>query len=117
MDLKTILDNVISWLWDNVWTLTALVFVIRYGKTIYKDLFFTPLAGGNGHVQMDEAAKGVILGVFVFSAVVEAFRKTEYHVFSDAYYASLLLSVCAIAAIKPAFSKIKEFTIKKKDPE
>jgi hypothetical protein len=58
------------------------------------------MAGGNGKVQMDELAKGIILAVFIFSAVLEGFRKHDYHVFSDAYYFALLGAVCLIAGIK-----------------
>lgn len=100
------MKDIFIWIWSNAWQLLALFVVVRYGKTVYKDFIFTPLAGGNGKIQMDELAKAIILAVFVFSAGVEALRKTEHHIFSDAYYFSLLLSVCAIAAIKPAFQKI-----------
>jgi hypothetical protein len=103
------IQNILLWIWENKWSIVALFILFRHGKHVYRDLIFTPLAGGNGKVQMDELAKAVILAVFIFSALVEAARKTEYHVFSDAYYASLLLSVCAIAAIKPAFDKMKNF--------
>lgn len=69
--------------------------------TIYRDkLLFTPLAGGNGIVQMDELSKGIIMVVFYLSARAEAFRVTEYHIFSDAYWYALLGCVALIAGIK-----------------
>lgn len=105
--------SILQWIWANIWALAGLFILVRYGKMLYRDLLFTPLAGGNGKVQMDELAKAVILAVFVFSAVVEASRKTDSHVFTDTYYFALLLSVCAIAAIKPLFANLKQF----KDPD
>ncbi len=107
--------NVLSWLWNNVWTVIAIFIVIKYGKTMYRELLFTPLAGGNGKVQMDELAKFVILVVFIASAYVEATRTTEYHVFSDNYFFALLLTVCAIAAIKPIFSNMTVLNKEKND--
>lgn len=109
------MSTLFNWLWSNVWTLLAIATVIVYGKKLYTDLFFTPLAGGNGKVQMDEVAKAIILAVFVYSCRIEATRKTEAHVFSDAYYFSLLLTVCAIAAIKPLFANMDILRGKDKD--
>lgn len=104
------MTTVLQWIWQNIWTLAALFVLFRYGARIYKDLIFTPLAGGNGKVQMDELAKAIILGTFVLSATVEAFRAPGTpQVFSNEYYFALLLSVCAIAAIKPAFGNMKNF--------
>src|SRR5690554_796251 len=94
-----ILNNIMP----HLWSVLGLVIVIRYGRRIYQELIFTPLAGGNGKVQMDEMAKAMILGVFIYCVHVDATRETEYHVFSDTYYFALLLSVCAIASIKPLF--------------
>lgn len=104
---------ILQWIWDNIQALMLIGIILRYGKKIYTDLLFAPLAGGNGKVQMDELAKAVILAVFVFSVLVDAFRKTEHHIFTDTYYFALLLSVCAIAAIKPLFDNMKNF----KDPD
>lgn len=100
------MNTLFNWLWANIWTVLLIAAIIRYGRNIYRDLLFTPLAGGNGKVQMDELAKLVILVVFVYSAVVEATRKVEHHIFTDTYFFSLLLTVCAIAAIKPLFSNL-----------
>lgn len=107
--------TIVHWILENIWTVLAVIALVRYRKTIYRDLIFTPLAGGNGKVQMDEVAKAIILAAFVFSLIVDAFRKTEYHVFTDAYYFALLLSVCAIAAIKPLFANIKNFKQEQSD--
>lgn len=100
------MNSLFEFLWSNVWTLLMVAIIIIYGRKLYNDLLFTPLAGGNGKVQMDELAKLVILVVFVYSCYVEAHRKTEAHVFTDMYFASLLLTVCAIAAIKPLFQNM-----------
>ena len=78
--------------------------------TIYRErLLFKPLAGGNGVVQMDELAKGIILVVFYLSARAEAFRAHEYHIFTDAYWYALLGCVAIIAGIKSAaFARITQ---------
>jgi len=108
------MNPVLTWIWENIWQLIAVGILLRYGKRLAKIVLFDPLAGGNGKVQMDELAKAIILAVFVFSAYIEATRITEHHVFSDTYFFSLLLSVCAIAAIKPVFENMKNF---RKDDE
>lgn len=84
---------------------------------VYRErLVFTPLAGGNGVVQMDELSKGVIMLVFYLSARAEAFRTTEYHVFSDAYWYALLGCVALIAGIKSGvFHKLTGGTPKQKE--
>jgi hypothetical protein len=86
---------------------------------VYRErLIFTPLAGGNGVVQMDELSKGVIILVFYLSARAEAFRTTEYHVFSDAYWYALLGCVALIAGIKAGvFHKLTGSTPKAKKEE
>lgn len=111
------MNTLFNFLWDNVWTLLLIAAIIRYGRKIYLDLIFTPLAGGNGKVQMDELAKAIILLVFVLSAYKEANRDTEYHVFTETYFAALLLTVCAIASIKPLFSHLTMFKGDKKEDE
>lgn len=108
--------TVLNFIWENIWTLILIAAIIKYGRKIYQDLIFTPLAGGNGKVQMDEVAKAIILIVFVLSAYKEANRTTEHQVFTDTYFAALLLTVCAIAAIKPLFSNM-DILKGKKDPE
>lgn len=109
------MNALFEFLWSNIWTLIAVATVLLYGRKLYQDLLFTPLAGGNGKVQMDELAKLVILIVFVYSCYVEAHRKTVEHVFTDMYFASLLLTVCAIAAIKPLFANMDILRGKKND--
>lgn len=104
---------IITWIWANKFELLGWFVLIRYWNRIYQDLIFTPLAGGNGKVQMDEAAKGVILIVFAASSAVEAFRKTEYHIFSDAYYFALLGTVALIAGIKHGVELLRK---DKEDP-
>ena len=101
----------------HLWTALGIFIVIRYGRKIYQDLIFTPLAGGNGKVQMDEVAKAIILIVFIYCVRTDATRTTEYHVFSDTFYFALLLSVCAIASIKPLFENMGQFKRDKIDDE
>src|SRR5690606_11537715 len=90
------MNPVLTWIWENIWQLIAVGILLRYGKRLAKIVLFDPLAGGNGKVQMDELA-----------AYIEATRITEHHVLSDTYFFSLLLSVWAIAAIKPVFENSK----------
>lgn len=106
--------EVLQWIWAHALHLIGLFILIRYWKPIYTDLVFSPLAGGNGKVQMDEAAKGVILMVFVGSATADALRTTEYRVFSDGYYLSLLGVVALIAGIKHGVQLMRRDDPKKK---
>jgi len=94
------LTNIFTWIWENNWQLIAFFILMRYGKTIYQEFIFTPLAGGNHKIQIDELAKGVILFVFVLTSMLDAFRETEYRLFSDGFYLSLLTAVAIIAGIK-----------------
>jgi hypothetical protein len=97
-----VLNEIILWLKSNWFFLVALVVAIRYGKTGFKELIFNPLAGGNGKVQMDELAKGVILAVFILASYKDGNRVREAAYFSDSFYAILLAAICGIASIKPA---------------
>lgn len=107
-DSLTIIKDFIPYTLDFVF---IIIFVIWRER-----LVFTPLAGGNGVVQMDELSKGVIMVVFYLSSRAEAFRAHEYHVFSDAYWYALLGCVALIAGIKSGvFHKITNG--KKKDSE
>ena len=105
---------ILEWTWLNIWKLIALFILLRYWNRIYTELIFHPLAGKNGRVQMDEMAKGVILVVFAASSTVEAFRKTEYHIFSDAYYFALLGTVALIAGIKHGVELLRKYDPTKK---
>ena len=74
-------------------------------KYLYETFIFKPLAGGNGVVQMDEIAKAILL-VMICRA---SFREGESpdQIYPDIYWICIFAAVCAIAAIKPAFSKFK----------
>lgn len=99
--------------WEYRWQILAIGYILRFGKKLYYDLFFVPLAGGNGKVQMDELAKMIILVAFIFCAYEEGGRKTEWHIFSDAFWFAILGTVCLIAGIKEG----KHFILKsKKEP-
>jgi hypothetical protein len=86
---------------EHFWTITAITFAAIYRKAIYKDFIFTPLAGGNGKVQMDEAAKGVIIAVLLWCVARDGYRNHEWAYFSGTFYATLLAGLFAIASIKP----------------
>lgn len=77
--------------------------MIKFFNHIYKTFFFDPLAGGNGKVQMDEIAKAILLVMICVASFREG-SSTE-QVYPDIYWIMIFASVCAIAAIKPAFGK------------
>jgi hypothetical protein len=67
---------------------------------IYRREIFQALKGGNGVLQIDELAKGLIMLVFYLSFEAEVNRKTEVNVFPEEYWFALLFSVATIAGIK-----------------
>lgn len=77
--------------------------MIKFFKYIYETFIFNPLAGGNGKVQMDEIAKAILLVMIC----VASFREgvSDKQAYPDIYWIMIFASVCAIAAIKPAFGK------------
>lgn len=95
------MHTVVQWFLENYLQLALIVFLLRYRQ----ELIFTPLAGGNGKVQMNELAQFLILVVFIVSVYIEATRTSEAHIFSDEYFFALLMAVCAIAGIKHYFNK------------
>lgn len=106
-------DPIIAWLKVNYVFLTLMGLGIWYGKTAFKELIFTPLAGGNGKVQMDELAKGIVLVVLILAAYKDGNRTHEWSYFSDSFYAILLAAVCGIASIKPATEVLNNYFNKK----
>lgn len=110
-----IINEVIAWLKINWVFLTMLTAMAWYGKTGFKLFIFEPLAGGNGHIQMDELAKGIVLGILILATYKDGSRLHEWPYFSDAFYAILLAGVFGIAAIKPATDVLTSYFNKKKD--
>lgn len=106
-------DAVIAWLKVNYVFLTLIGLGIWYGKTAFKELIFTPLAGGNGKVQMNELAKGITLTVLILASWKDGNRTHEWAYFSDAFYAILLAGVFGIAAIEPAAGVLTSYFQKK----
>lgn len=78
--------------------------MIRWLNTVYRTLFFDPLAGGNGKVQMDEIAKAVMIVMICMASAREG--KSTEQVYPDIYWIMIFSSYAAVAAIKPAFSKL-----------
>jgi hypothetical protein len=101
---------------EHFWTIVTLAVVIRYRKSIYNDLFFTPLAGGNGKVQMDEAAKAVIIAVLLWCVARDGYRTHEWPYFSGTFYATLLAGLFSIAAIKPVVAILNSYKNGKNEP-
>lgn len=104
-----IINEVIAWLKLNWVFLTMLALGAWYGKTAFKVFIFEPLAGGNGHIQMDELAKGIVLTVFILATYRDGTRAHEWAFFSDSFYAILLAAVCGIASIKPATDMLSSY--------
>ena len=80
--------------------LLAIVGLLKYHKLIAVKVFFDPLAGGNGKVQMNEAAKGLILVLFCLLLYVEAKRPTEAHIFDKEIFYAMLAAVMGIAGLQ-----------------
>lgn len=104
-------------IWENRWQIVAVFIILRYGKWLFHNLVFVPLAGGNGKVQMDEMAKAIICVIFILSALWEGTRQHEWHIFSDAYWFALLGTICLIAGIKEGKHFFKPPTAKSNDEQ
>jgi hypothetical protein len=111
----TIVQQWVSWLWENIEVLGTLSYLWYHRKYVYKTFIFTPLAGGNGKIQMDELAKGLIIAICVWSINKDANRTHEWAYFSDAYYLSLFGAFFAIASIKPIAAAITANATNKTD--
>jgi hypothetical protein len=99
------MEKVLAWILYNIHLLILAGLVIWHRKYVYQTFIFTPLAGGNGKIQMDELMKGIIAVMFIWAMHRDGHREHEWPYFSDVFYASLLAAVCAIAAIKPILTK------------
>lgn len=96
-----------EWISSHFYEGLVLFLLIRYRNK----MIFIPLAGGNGHLQVDELAKGVLLVAFGFSVKAEIERVTQWQVFPDSYWYALLGAVILIAGLKEGkmlFEKIKK---------
>jgi hypothetical protein len=80
--------------------------MIKFFKYVYIKFIFDPLAGGNGKVQMDEMAKVLLLVMIGRASWREGDSPDQ--LYPDIYWICLFGAVCAIAAIKPAFQKLKQ---------
>lgn len=81
--------------------------MIAWFNKIWMTYIFTPLAGGNGKIQMDELTKAVLV-VMICRASFREGTSVE-QVYPDIYWIMIFTSVCAIAALKPAFGKFKQY--------
>lgn len=72
-------------------------------KKQWQVYIFDPLAGGNGKIQTSELAQWILV-IMICSASIEEGKSTN-QVYPDVYWICIFASVCAIAAIKPAFGK------------
>lgn len=86
-----------TFLLENWLVLTLVTLLIVYRKK----LIWEPLSGGNGHVQMDEVAKALIMFSFMWGVWKEGTRtELDKRVFDDTYFLILVSAVFAIANIK-----------------
>lgn len=103
--------SVISTIWEffleHFWAIVAIGGIFIYGKSFYRKYIFDPLAGGNGKIQMDELAKGVVVAIIIWAVQRDGYRTHEWAYFNDAFYAALIAGLFAIAAIKPIASVLK----------
>jgi hypothetical protein len=73
---------------------------LRY---IYQTFIFDPLAGGNGKIQTSEITQWVLVIMICSASIKEG--KDGVQIYPDIYWICIFASVCAVAAIKPAFGK------------
>lgn len=101
------MSEFLTFLYENWFKLLLVI-----GMFLHRKEFIIALRGGNGKAQMDELAKGAIVGLLVFTVYQEAYRADlTRQVFSDTFYLILISGVFSIAAIKPTM----EVLAKKKD--
>ena len=97
------MNEFLAFLYENWFALTVVVLVIVYRQK----LIWEPLSAGNGHVSMDEAAKGILLVVFGWGVWKEGTRiDLDKRVFDDTFFLILVSAVFAIANIRVDISQI-----------
>lgn len=90
--------SILTTIWENRWDVFLLIGMIMYRKQL-----FVAFAGGNGKLQADEIAKGIVLLVFYLSFEAEATRKDlANHIFPESYWYALIGGVFLIAGLKLA---------------
>jgi hypothetical protein len=99
-------QEIVSKAWESRLQLLALITVVVYGRTLYREWLFNPVAGGNGKLQMDELAKLVIL-LFAWRAL-ELEGVSEKQVYPDVFWFSIFFSIAAIAGIKHYVNSFKK---------
>lgn len=72
--------------------------MIKWFNKIWMTYIFTPLAGGNGKIQMDELAKGILLGMIISASIKEG--RTPEQMYPDSYWTFLFMAVFGIAGLK-----------------
>jgi hypothetical protein len=75
--------------------------VFDFLKYIYQTFIFTPLAGGNGKIQMAELVRAVMVFEFIRASIQEGL--TVEQVYPDSFWVSMIAAICAIAAIQNYF--------------
>ena len=77
--------------------------MLKWLSRIYDTYVFTPLAGGNGKIQMEEYARTALLVQTLYSAYLEG--KGPEQLYPDIYWIMILTAICTIAGMKHIFKK------------
>lgn len=102
-----------TFLLENWLSLTLVVSLIIYRKK----LIWEPLSGGNGHVQMDELAKALLLFLFGWGVWREGTRTDlNLRVFDDTWFLILASAVFAIANVNVSIDINQLFKKKEQHP-
>ena len=101
-------------LWLYRWEIAAIIFIIWHRKVVYKDWIFTPLAGGNGKIQMDELVKGILVVMIVRASDREGGSTDQ--AYPDIYWIMIFSAIFAIAALKVPINKAFSNFTKKSEP-
>lgn len=75
--------------------------VFQFLSYVYQTYIFTPLAGGNGKIQMAELVRAVMVIEFIRASIQEGV--TVEQVYPDSYWLGMIGAICAIAAIQNYF--------------
>ena len=103
VDFVQYLMAVFSVFWPHRWDIFLFITMLIYRKELY-----TALAGGNGHIQMDEIGKGLILIIFYLSFNAERERADlSRNVFPESYWFAIIGGVFLIAGLKGASDYFK----------
>lgn len=82
--------------------------VLDFLKYVYQTFIFTPLAGGNGKIQMAELVRAILMIEFVMASVREGLSVEQ--VYPDSFWIGMIAAICSIAAIQNYFKPKEDGT-------